>query len=131
TQWRLYGQYNIPLLITYLVVDALVFILCLIFRNKQPLKSRGLVPFIILCVIASTVSVMIAQSILTKQWQSMYGCYLAFFLSRPNEMVSYFIITVHELRYLLIINLNKMKGLFCSKGNISQITLRARILKKI
>lgn len=130
-QFRMIGYNSIPVVSVYLAVTVLILILCLIFRNKQPLKSRGFVPLITLGLFISTFSIMISRLLFGRQWQFTYGCYLSYFVVTPSEMTSYFVIVLHGMRYLLIINLNKMKGHFCSKRNTSKITLRAKILTTI
>jgi hypothetical protein len=56
---------------------------------------------------------------------------LSQFIGRPFEYVNYFTVIMHAVRYLLIVNVNHMKGLFCQIGSTVVVTWRLRILQVI
>lgn len=67
------------------------------------------------------------------EWLVINGCLLANFIINPLEFASYLIIVVHELRYLLLVNLNHMKWVFSkeNKKEERKVTWQLRVLKLV
>lgn len=65
----------------------------------------------------------------TLEWHEQYICILASTILNPIEFTSYFVFIMHILRFLLLVNLNNMKSLFCKKDSNQQVTLRLKLLK--
>lgn len=129
--FSLLGHQNLAAIIIQLAVLFVLFILCLAFKNKQPLKSRGLIPLVVVTLHIIIVVRLIFESnfFVTKEWQQKYWCFVIYYITRPVQFTAYFLITLHEFRFLVIINLNNMKKLFFLQGNKPKITWKLKFLK--
>lgn len=65
------------------------------------------------------------------EWLITYGCLLANLIINPLEFASYLIIVIHELRYLLLVNMNNMKWMFVKMKKEQNVTWKLKLLKLI
>lgn len=82
--------------------------LCIFFVKRQPLKSRGVIPFVALISHFIYYLCQIPYFIFSLEWRISYLCYI-FLIQYAALQSSYILIPVTFFRYLMIINLNKQK----------------------
>lgn len=98
-----------------LTILICILILLFYFRDGNPLKSRGLVPFLaILSQYAASVT-SLDHHFLTLEWRSVYSCYFLAFVAYPPLTLTYFLMPFNFFRYVLIIYLNNRKESYSEK----------------
>jgi hypothetical protein len=82
-----------------------------IMSKKQPMKSRGPIPFV--CVIRVFISEVIVPLFIleshTLEWLTHISCPVILLVLIPTELVSSVIILLHYVRFVCIINANRVK----------------------
>eukprot|EP01080_Neovahlkampfia_damariscottae_P000520 gene520-8033_t len=106
-------------------VPLLLFIVCMIFRTEQPLKSRGIVPFVVLFMMQFYYFSSFVNHFLTRESRERFGCIFQQFYKIPCVMVLSTIILLDFSRVVLVLNLNRNKNII---RNISSHTI-IRILR--
>lgn len=115
--------YSIPVLSIVLFIYILFFIICLIFRNKQPLKSRGISPFLTIVFLIIQLTLEIRNYFyITPPQQSL--CLYFIFSYYPLITICFITIFLYFIRYFSIINLNTIKN-----NEINYSIIIIRILK--
>lgn len=112
-----WGHNNLAAIIVMITLLAMLFILCLLFHKKQPLRSRGMIPWVVVgSQILSTIQVLLeSYTILSLENQRAFGCILTYLIFRTARVIAPVVIVIHTLRFLLILNLNHMKSVFCQE----------------
>jgi hypothetical protein len=111
--WFLNGQFYdillgyLPSLIVLKVFHLGIFILFIAFSQQQPLKSRGLIPF--LAYLRFFISSFFAFIHFGKIEYYELGCYFSYFIEIPLTFASFFLFPLTLLRYIIIANLNWRK----------------------
>jgi hypothetical protein len=85
-------------------------ILCFMFRNYQPMKSRGITGSIICCFMLLDLNMsMIPKWILTLQQNQNFKCYYHFFTHTSVHITLMMVCLLHYLRYVILAYLNDRK----------------------
>ena len=112
-----------------LLFYILIFFVCLIFRNKQPLKSRGILPLI--ACFSQVLSLLSEIGIIGVSFEvSMnYYCYFLIFLFNIGNDMSLVLIPIHLFRYLYLVNFNNQKQVFTEKDEGTYEIIYFKIFK--
>lgn len=103
----------------FLILYTIIFIVMLIFRNKQPLASRGLTPYFA-CIIQFLLSFSgITQFVFTLELNRV-NCYISRLVRGPLILTIIFLAIFTFFRYILIINLNNRKSLYIQNKKSNQ-----------
>lgn len=108
TRAEIYSYYSLGFLLGLYV---LLFILCLILFNKQPLKSRGISPYLTLFFLFAQLILEIRNYFYITPSQQTLCLYLGFGIY-PLELICYIMTFLYFLRYFAIINVNEKKNDF-------------------
>jgi hypothetical protein len=95
-------------------VYLVLFVLLILTRNLQPLKSRGFVPYLALLSQYGATFSSIQHFFFDMEWRSQYGCLLQTICYETFLSVIFMVMPLNYLRYVLLINMNK------EKENVSQ-----------
>lgn len=92
-----------------------IFILCLILRNKQPLKSRGILPFV--SCICQLIMLLSNIYLLTNSYEfnKRYNCYFFHFMYMIFLNINTFLIPIQIFRYILIFVMNNKKNILSKR----------------
>lgn len=99
----------------YPVVGLLV-ILCIWKRDKQPLKSRGLIPYMILAAETLSLTTLIVHNTSLYQHYDQYWlsrrimCFIIQFFVMPAYMTMFTMVMLQTIRYIAITNINSIKN---------------------
>lgn len=125
-------SYHLGILIPVLFFCCVILFLCVLFRNVQPLKSRGTGPMI------STVFYMIpliAEYILAYQFtyenQSYFSCFIYGYIIYPPTLISTMVIFIHYFRYMIILNMQGSKNKNVKDQIIVLNSLRSKLFQRI
>jgi hypothetical protein len=94
---------------TSLAVSLTLFLLCMLFRNEQPLKSRGIIPFAILFNYYVLVLSFFSKFYLTRETRMTYFCIIQDNGRIPSIMILSTLLFFDYLRVVLILALNRNK----------------------
>eukprot|EP01080_Neovahlkampfia_damariscottae_P009326 gene9326-1413_t len=102
-----------------------LLLLCVYFRDEEPLKSRSFAPFVIIFCHTINLAVERVSYLQDFEWNSRYGCILTAFLRYPPIFT----------RYLFILNINLFKVTLSKKVRdddyIEKMPLIYIILKRL
>lgn len=111
------GKYHLSIPIISILIIIVIIVLLVIFRNHQPLKSRGPIPYLsIPYMVAYQIYAFIDNEIIPLETRTSYSCWNKFYLHPTAEMF-YLLIVLHVLRYIIIINMNAIKAVHLKTGN--------------
>ena len=88
---------SLPSLSFYL----LFFGLCLLFHQKEPMKSRSLTPMIFLLLIYSLIFSQLFFSTTTIEWREKYFCLIYSFFDLTFKSTCFFLIFLHYMKFIL------------------------------
>ena len=111
-----------------LIVPIILFMLCVYFRNHQPLKSRGILPFVALLIHYIIILSGFSRFYLTREIRTQYSCLLDDFFKIPAIMILVSLLLIDYTRVVLILMLNRNKNFIRNSSSKFFITL-IRILK--
>lgn len=100
--------YNIHATVIMLVFYIFIFILCLIFSRFQPLKTRGLSPYLSLVFLFIELLLEIRNHFEIPSYQGSLCIYYAYGIY-PFQQLCFILILLYFIRYFSIINLNENK----------------------
>jgi hypothetical protein len=116
----------LPSLIILNIIHLIIFVLLIIFSQKQPLKSRGLIPF--LAFLRYFISSFFTFVQYGKIEYYELGCYFKNLIEVPLTYASFCFIPLTLLRYIIIANLNGRKQNISktkkSKNNLFLVILK-------
>lgn len=94
--------------IPFFALHILIGVLLVYFRNDQPLKSRGSIPFILYSSLMILFQYYFLLNMNGQEWASEYYC-IGFSISFPFVNIALLSGGFVLFRYIVIINLNKLK----------------------
>lgn len=126
-------DYHLGIFIPTLVFYILLMILCLLFINVQPLKSRGLGPFFIPFFLALNLIVEFISNSFTYEVQITFRCIVSSYVLQPLLSACGVIPLITYFRYLLLYYSNLKKEKFINNDTITvqQLPLYLRMINKI
>eukprot|EP01080_Neovahlkampfia_damariscottae_P000519 gene519-8032_t len=109
-------------------IPIILIIICMWFRNEQPLKSRGMTPFVVLFMSQILVFSQFPSHFFTRQEREEYDCFIDDFYRTPCLIVIATVVFLDHLRIVLVLNLNRNKNFIRKTSSKFFITL-LKILK--
>lgn len=97
-------------------VWSVVVIVCLLFKRYPPLKSRGIVPIIMLLSMIGLllISLLSSPRVIPLEIQQRYLCILYVIGHTWIRATIAFMLVLHSLRFLLMMKMNEMKSVMCN-----------------
>lgn len=92
-----------------LLFYIVIFVLLILFRNKQPLASRGVVPFVSCIVHLLILASNPIKFLSLDQLRVNSICLIAILMAFPLIVTIIQLSVLHYLRFIILINLNKRK----------------------
>lgn len=113
------------------VIIILIFFLGLIFHTKQPMKSRGIIPFIS-CIFQFIYLMGSVPFFFFTFEDYKFYCIIQYLTQHSSIIILLFLTTIHFIRYLLIVNHQQGKNVFIQNkynGDAFDIRLRWKVIK--
>lgn len=111
-------------LIAYFIFVAFILILSFVFLKKQPLKSRGIIPFVS-CICHILISMTGIPFYLFSLEDYKYYC-IIIYIENSVLLVLLFLTSFHYSRYLLILNIHQGKQILMKNKENNQRTLNIK-----
>jgi hypothetical protein len=109
------AQIHISMYIIEILFFCIMFCLCILLMNKQPMKSRGVLPIVAcfcqICMLLSDLFVLIVD----YEFNEKYGCFFYRYIYIVFLNVNMFLIPIQMFRYLLISTVNDKKKILSKK----------------
>lgn len=104
-----------------LIVSGLLLLLSILLRDKQPLRSRGALHYIVLGVMAARSAVLFTLH-MTEGDNEVLECYLDIFVADPFTVLVSSMLLSQSVRYLLVANANRFKYNLLGKNRRDQFS---------
>jgi hypothetical protein len=101
---------------TELSLNLFLFIVVVLCRDLQPLKSRGLVPYLAILAQYGSVITSFQYHLENLEFRSKYSCILTAYLYYNLLSVTFFLMPLNYLRYVLLVNINQNKEYLSSNS---------------
>jgi hypothetical protein len=99
-----------------LSLNLFLFIVIVFCRDLQPLKSRGLVPYVSVLAQYGSILISFQYHLQDLEFRSKYSCVFNAFMYYNLLSVTFFLMPLNYLRYVLLVNINKNKEYLSSNS---------------
>lgn len=117
----------------FIIYSLAVFILSCILRKKQPLKSRGFTYIGLLAALFIGGVLTVLKSIIVAilpSFRNIVNCYMDLFGVMPAIIVYFSILIARNVRFIFVININKLKNLIFGNTKVSELLKEKELVKK-